>query len=124
MKLDSLPHLTHGGEGVSSWSRDGKYLILDRLAAVTSWDIYWCATTGERKLNPFLVTAYSESKAQLSPDGQWMAYNSNESGRDEVYLQAFPGPGRKIQVSTNGGSLPAWIAMGNLCFSAACHTGQ
>jgi WD40-like Beta Propeller Repeat len=50
----------------------------------------------------------SETQAQVSPDGRWLAYISNETGRDEVYLQSFPQPGTKRQVTTEGGVMPRW----------------
>ncbi len=57
----------------------------------------------EQKPFGFLTTPFSESQAQLSPDGRWLAYRSNESGRFEVYAQSFPKPAGKWQISTDGG---------------------
>jgi hypothetical protein len=67
---------------------------------------------GDRKPYPFLSTAFAEQNGVFSPDGKWVAYQSNESGRDEVYVRPFPGPGGQWQVSTGGGSVPRWRADG------------
>jgi hypothetical protein len=61
-------------------------------------------------------TGFDEREGKFSPDGRWIAYQSNESGRDEVYLQAFPGPGAKLSVSTNGGAQPRFRADGRELF--------
>jgi dipeptidyl aminopeptidase/acylaminoacyl peptidase len=69
---------------------------------------------------PFLQTRANEGNAQFSPDGKWIAYQSNESGRPEVYVAPFNGssgpPGSKWQVSTNGGNLPRWRPDGREIF--------
>ncbi len=64
--------------------------------------------SGGRKPTPFLNTRFLERDAQFSPDGRWIAYISDESGRDEVYVAPFPGPGRKWHVSASGGIRPRW----------------
>ena len=61
---------------------------------------------------PFLNTAATEWQESFSPDGRWLAYASNESGRDEIYVRPFPGPGGKWQISANGGGLPEWSRNG------------
>jgi hypothetical protein len=65
---------------------------------------------------PVLNTAFNEFRGKFSPDGKWIAYDSNESGRSEVYVQAFPGPGTKLQVSTDGGAQPQWKRDGRELF--------
>ncbi|MCH8269243.1 MAG: PD40 domain-containing protein [Acidobacteria bacterium] len=67
---------------------------------------------GERKPQPFLQTQFSEGPAVFSPDGRWLAYVSDESGRFEIYVQPFPGPGGKWQISTGGGTEPVWSPSG------------
>lgn len=62
----------------------------------------------DRKAQPFLRTPFNEGGARFSPDGRWLAYVSDESGRPEIYVQPYPGPGGKWQVSTDGGTEPAW----------------
>ena len=71
---------------------------------------------GERKPNPLLRTQFTESSPTFSPNGRWVAYQSNESGRNEVYVQAYPGPGGKVQISTAGGTKPIWARDGGELF--------
>ena len=71
---------------------------------------------GERKPSPFLQTPFSEAEPKFSPDGRWLAYVSDESGRREVYVQPFPGPGGKWQISTEGGTEPVWAGNGELFY--------
>ena len=63
---------------------------------------------GERKPEMLLQTPFSEHTGMLSPDDRWLAYVSNESGREEIYVSAFPGPGGKLKISTQGGTEPMW----------------
>jgi hypothetical protein len=72
--------------------------------------------SGERKPRPFLRTPFSETGPQFSPDGRWLAYVSNESGRNEIYVQPFPGPAGKSQISTEGGTQPVWARNGELFY--------
>jgi len=94
----------------SDWSRDGKYLLYSRGAGAVNWEIWALPLEGERK--PWLVvprTANSfAAEGHLSPDGRWLAYTSQESGKPEVYVVAFHGGQGKWQVSTNGGYQPQW----------------
>src|SRR6202011_5468741 len=64
--------------------------------------------TGPRKLTPFAQTPFDETQGRFSPDGRWVAYVSNESGRNQVYAQTFPSTGAKYQISTMGGAVPQW----------------
>jgi hypothetical protein len=74
---------------------------------------------GDRKPLPFLQMPYNEAYGQFSPDGRWVAYLSNESGRDEVYVAPFPRPAGKWQVSTTGGVAPRWRRDGKEIFYVA-----
>ena len=94
-----------------SWSPDGKWL------AFVEWDprqgdIWMLPMDGHRKPQPFLVSPANEEDAVFSPDGRLIAYTSNESGRFEVYVTSFPGPGAKLRVSLDGGTQPRWGADG------------
>jgi hypothetical protein len=71
---------------------------------------------GDHKAQPFLQTPFTETAPVFSPDGHWLAYMSNESGRNEVYVQPYPGPGRKYQISTEGGTEPVWNRNGRELF--------
>jgi Tol biopolymer transport system component len=94
------------------WSRDGRYIAFDSLGKETGWDIWVMPVSGDRKPVPFLKTPFGELLPVFSPDGRFLAYQSNESGRYEVYVQSFPGPGGKWQISTAGGVEPRWRADG------------
>jgi eukaryotic-like serine/threonine-protein kinase len=93
----------------ADWSWDGRYLITmtGNQTPITGNDIWVHPLFGSRRPFPYLNSKANEFFARLSPDGKWMAYTSNETGRDEVYVVAFPVPGSKWQVST-GGSRPVW----------------
>jgi len=92
-----------------SWSPDGSALAFTQMDDPQSGsDIYVLPAAGDRKPFPFIRTKFSEGSPKFSPDGRWLAYSSNESGRPEVYVTAYPGPGPKIQVSNNGGTDPLW----------------
>lgn len=75
--------------------------------------------TGDRKPFPFLSTPFSEMQGVFSPDGKWVAYQSDESGRFEIYVRPFPGPGGQWQVSTGGGISPRWRADGRELYYVA-----
>ncbi len=74
---------------------------------------------GKAKPYPFLGTEFIEGSGQFSPDGRWVAYQSNESGRSEVYVAPFPGPGGRWRISTAGGRLPRWRRDGKEIFYIA-----
>jgi eukaryotic-like serine/threonine-protein kinase len=101
------------------WSRDGRYIAFHSLGKKTGWDLWVLPTFGDRKPIPFLQTPFNETRPAFSPDGKWLAYQSNESGRAEIYVQNFPGPGGKWQVSTGGGFEPAWRADGKELYYGA-----
>ena len=71
---------------------------------------------GKGKAFPVVQTSFEEREAQFSPDGKWIAYQSNETGRFEVYLQPFPGPGTKLPISNNGGAQVRWRSDGTELF--------
>jgi hypothetical protein len=75
--------------------------------------------TGDGKPSPWLNTPFIETLGQFSPDGRWVAYQSNESGTSEIYVQPFPAPNAKWQISTNGGGMPRWRADGKELFFIA-----
>jgi eukaryotic-like serine/threonine-protein kinase len=84
------------------WSRDGKYVLYTRGTEL------WVGTLPELKARSFLVTPGIIRNSQFSPDGKWVAYASNESGKFEVYVTSFPGAQGKWQVSSAGGTQPRW----------------
>ena len=96
--------------GPVSWSADGQLLSFVEVNSATGYDI-WVLDMKDRKAVPFLRTPFNEIGG-ISPDGHWMAYFSNESGRYEVYVQPYPGPGGKWQISTDGGMDMRWSVNG------------
>jgi Tol biopolymer transport system component len=99
-----------------SFSPDGRTLVYTQLDSKTGYDLWMLPLQGERKPQIFLQTPFNERSAQLSPDGRWLAYISDESGRYEVYVRPFPGPGGKWQISTEGASEITWSPKGNELF--------
>lgn len=100
-----------------SWSLDGKVLAFyERKEQGALRDMWVLPLTGERKPVPFLVTPFNERSPMFSPDGRWLAYVSDESGRDEVYVRSYPESGQKIPISTEGGTDPVWSKDGRELF--------
>jgi Tol biopolymer transport system component len=103
-------------QDVKSWSREGKWLAFTQRDPQTRSDVWVLPLTGDRKPQAFVATPAIEQAAVFSPDGRWLAYGTDESGRDEVVVTAFPGPGPRKQVSTNGGGLPLFSGDGQTLF--------
>jgi serine/threonine-protein kinase len=101
----------------SSWSNDDKIAFV-QTGDNTRNDV-WVLDARTRKAAPVIQTAANETAPALSADGKWLAYTSNESGRDEVYVQPYPGPGLRVPVSNGGGHSPAWTADGRELFYAS-----
>jgi eukaryotic-like serine/threonine-protein kinase len=93
----------------SSWAATGNVIAFVELHSPL-WQIWVLPLDGDRKLRLFLDSRFTLTYPEFSPDGHWMAYVSNESGANEVYVQPYPGPGEKTRVSTNGGREPIWTA--------------
>jgi dipeptidyl aminopeptidase/acylaminoacyl peptidase len=90
-----------------SFSPDGQLLAFHEANPTTGEDIL-VLRLSDRKVQPFLRTPFNEADPRFSPDGRWIAYMSDESGRSEIYAQPYPGPGGKWQISTDGGTEPVW----------------
>ena len=103
---------------VTSWSPNGRYLFFMVQNNTTRQDVYYIDLNGDKKLTPFVQSPANENGAALSPNSKWLAYTSDESGRFEVYVTAFPGPGGKWQVSNGGGGSPHWTADGKQIYYA------
>jgi len=104
--------LSDGWQVPTDWSSDGQYIAyteeLDFNDPLTGQNIWFFPLFGDRKPISFLRTRFNESRARFSPNRRWVAYVSDESGREEVYVRAFDGTGEKTRLSTGGGSRPCW----------------
>ena len=103
----------------TDWSRDGRYIFFGVISPGTKSDV-WAITVADRKAAPILDTIYSEGFAALSPDGKWLAFQSDQSGRNEVYVQPFEGVSsgtkKRWLISAGGGGLPRWRGDGSEIF--------
>jgi eukaryotic-like serine/threonine-protein kinase len=99
------------------WSMDGRYISFSQLDFKGyKSDVWILPMDGSRKPFPYLQTKYFENDSQIAPNGKWLAYASDESGRFEVYVQSFPSPGNKVQISTSGGVCSKWRKDGKELF--------
>ena len=101
------------------WSWDGGFVLCEVQSPRTRVDIWLLPLTGDKKPVPLVATPFSEGEARFSPDGKWFVYVSNESGRDEIYVQPLPPTGAKWQVSNSGGDAPRWSGDGKEIYYCA-----
>jgi Tol biopolymer transport system component len=106
-------------KSATAWSRDGRFLLFRSLDPELSWDVWAMPMIGDRK--PFAVvrTRFEERDAQFSPDARWISYQSDESGRFEIYVQPFQRDGPRKRISTDGGVQPFWARDGSELFYLA-----
>lgn len=101
----------------TSWSPDNRWLLFENSYDENSSDVWKLSLDDSGTVEPVLSReGVIDREARFSPDGRWFAYRSNETGRDEVYVQAFPGPGGKWQISIDGGAQPMWALDGRELF--------
>jgi Tol biopolymer transport system component len=109
-----------GGDGdvyiPTDWSADGRFLLYTRVTSQNAIGVWVLPLFGDKKPFPFVATKGSERGGVFSPDGRWIAYQSNETGIFEVYIQPFPPTGGKYQISRNGGAVPLWRRDGKELF--------
>jgi serine/threonine-protein kinase len=113
--IEKLASLTGAGEP-SSWSPDGSVLAFTDAHPSSGPDIWVLSRAGGQPPRPLIQTNAAEAGGSFSPDGRWIAYDSKESGRLEVYVQPFPGPGGRWQISTEGGRQAHWAEDGREIF--------
>jgi Tol biopolymer transport system component len=106
---------SEGGQS-PDWSSDGRYVVFQVFDAKSSWDVWAVALTGDRQRFAIATTEHGEREPRLSPDVRWIAYDSTQTGRREVWVQPFPPAGRHWQISTTGGVSPRWRADGKELF--------
>jgi Tol biopolymer transport system component len=121
--VDEQPLLiTSESEQPLDWSKDGRFLLFSTQNPKTASDIWALPLMGERKPFALLQSTFNEIQGQFSPDGRWLAYASNESGRYEIYVRTFPEVGGKWLVSGSGGMQPRWRRDGRELFYVAPDT--
>jgi Tol biopolymer transport system component len=101
---------------VEDWSPDGRFLLFRVQGRGTSFDLWVLPLEGDRKSFVYLQSEFLEAGGRFSPDGRWVAYVSDESGRMETYVRPFPAADRKWQISTQGGSAPVWSKDGRALY--------
>ncbi|MGH7000989.1 MAG: hypothetical protein ACREEA_05730, partial [Stellaceae bacterium] len=114
---EELVYAGGGAKFPKSWSRDGKFVLYSSVSE--GQGIYVLALDAPLSVRKPRLFVAGGDYGQFSPDGRWVAYQSAESGRTEVYLTSFPNPGGKFLVSTSGGALPRWRADGKELFYVA-----
>jgi len=93
---------------VNDWTRDGRYIVFVSWNDRTKQDLWIVPTTGSPEPVPYARSMGSDVQAQVSPDGRWMAYASDDTGTLQVYIDTFPVPGKRVAVSSGGGGQPQW----------------
>jgi serine/threonine protein kinase/Tol biopolymer transport system component len=130
-RMESLTS-SHFSQSSGSWSPDGRTLVFDQLNPATGWALWIMSMAGDRRPQPFVETTFNEWSPLFAPSGRWVAYVSDESAQNEravpqsgalprlathdIYLRPFPGPGRKVRISHDGGDAPVWSRDGREIF--------
>ena len=99
-----------------SFSPDGRALAFSESTSATNWDIYILPLDGDHHPRPFVKTEFNEANPRFSPDGKFIAYASEETGRPQVFIRAYPEGNQRMQISTDGGTEPAWSRDGRELF--------
>jgi Tol biopolymer transport system component len=100
----------------NDFSPDGQFLLYREFHSETRGDLKFLPLTGDRQPRTFIATPYDEGSGVFSPDGRWVAYTSDESGRNEIHVAAFPDASRRYRVTSGGGSHPRWSRDGRELF--------
>ena len=116
---DELLYGSNNLKAATDWSSDGQFIVYEDRGPKTNHDLWVLPRSGDQKPFAVVQTTFNEMKGRLSPDGKWIAYQSNESGTNQVTVQSFPPSGARWQVSTNGGYQPKWRRDGKELFYVA-----
>jgi Tol biopolymer transport system component len=109
----------------TSWSPDGSTIAFAHQEGKTGWDMWILPLSGDRKPYPLIVTSANELWGKFSPDGEWLSYVSDESGRQELYVAPFPGPGEKRQVTSGGADDAFWLGTsGELAYAQGANSSR
>jgi serine/threonine-protein kinase len=118
--------MTNTADIATDWSQDNTWIAFTRPGPATGLDVWVLQLGGEMRASPFVQTSATEDNGAFSPAGGWLAYQSNVSGRDEIYLRPFPAiPGGEltVQISRDGGTQPRWNGDGKELFFLAADGG-
>jgi Tol biopolymer transport system component len=110
---------SEGAKSATDWSSDGRFLLFRSLDRETNWDIWALPMSGERKAFAVVRSKFEERDGRFSPDGKWIAYQSNDTGRFEIYVQSFQGSAERRRISPDGGVQPCWSRDGRELFYIA-----
>ena len=130
--MDELLATRESSISTPDWSPDRRFIVFGASGPGTDGDLWILPMTGERKPLLFLKTPHNESSATFSPDGRWIAYESNASGRSEVYVRPFPVKEGVFPISRDGGWSPRWrgdgkelffLSLDGILMSAVIETG-
>jgi serine/threonine-protein kinase len=104
-------------QNATATSPDGRRVVFQELAPNTAWDLMLLSLDGTPRVEPLLQTPFDERNAEISPDGHWLAYESNESGQIQIYVRPFPKMSDgHYRISTDGGRTPVWAPNGRELF--------
>ena len=116
---DELLYASNDLKAATDWSSDGQFIVYEDRDPKQNHDLWVLPRSGDQKPYAVVQTQFNEMKGRLSPDGKWIAYQSNESGTNQITVQTFPPSGARYQVSTNGGYQPKWRRDGKELFYVA-----
>jgi eukaryotic-like serine/threonine-protein kinase len=111
-----LAYTERDGKTAGTWSPDGTMLTFVEMGRTNRLEIWLLTLTPERRVRPLIQNPFNNQAPRISPDGRWLAYISDDTGRPEVYVQPFPALGPKWQISSDGGCCPNWDPHGGDLF--------